>query len=226
MNNDRSNDRWKKFFAGLFFLCGLVLIGFVIFILGQSKGLTQSRFQIQVLFDDIGGMVEGVPVRLAGVNVGHVGDISFLDETVAGRRVQVQVFIYEEYRRQFNKNVRFSIKPEGILGEKLIEIAVFEQGPPVDLNQPILGERTIGVQAVAEAFAEAARSFTETSDQFKNIDVQGLSHVLQETTVALQTTTQSVQVVFEELTYMLRKGKRLIDRLEQQVIDGNLFKVF
>ncbi len=215
-----------KLLAGIFFLIGLVLIFWIIFAIGKDKGFTQPKFQIDVLFGDVGGLIEGAPVQLAGVNVGTVSDINFLDKEVEEKRVRVRINIFSKYRNQLERKVRFSIKTEGILGEKLIEIKAGEGGKKVDLAQPIIGEDPLNVQDLAEVFADAAESFTRTSEAFDEIDIQELSQVLEETAQSLSITSRGVNMILTEMQYIAIKSKRLLDRLEQRVIDGNLFKVF
>ena len=39
-------------------------------------------------------------------------------------------------------------------------------------------------------------------------------------------TSRGINEIMEELQEITKKTKRLLDRVEQKVIDGNLFKVF
>ncbi len=215
-----------KFLAGAFFLIGSFLILLVIFTIGKDKGFTQPKFPVNVLFRNIGGLIEGAPVQLAGVNVGTVADINFLDQEIEGRRVKVRLNIFKKYKSQLERKVRFSIRTEGILGEKLMEIKVGPDGQKVDLTQPIIGEDPLDVQDLAEVFADAAESFTRTSGVFNEIDLQELSEVLGDTARSLSLTSEGVNAILTEMNYISIKSKRLLDRLEQRVIDGNLFKVF
>jgi len=217
---------FKNFLSGMFFLGGIALTFVVIFMIGKEKGFTQPKFQVVVLFRDVGGLIEGARVQLAGVNVGTVSDIRFLDKKVDGRRVRVEVSIFNRYKEQLSHDIRFSIKTEGILGEKLVEIHSEDGGAQVDLNQPVIGEDPLNVQDLAQVFSNAAESFTNTSDDFSKIDVVKLSKVLEETAQSLVITSQGLNTILTELNYISIKSKRLLDRLEQKIIDGDLFKVF
>ena len=221
-----NRERIKNILSGIFFIGGVALIIVAVFMIGSERGFTQSKFQVTVLFRDIGGLIEGAPVQLSGVNVGTVSDISFLDEAVRGRRVRVEVSIFDRYKKQLAQNVRFAIKTEGILGEKMMEIAVLNSGPPDDLSRPIIGEDALNVQDLAQVFADAAEAFTNTSEDFNEVDIQELSKVLSETAQSLAKTSKGINAVLTELRYISIKSKRLLDRIEQRVIDGNLFKVF
>ncbi len=217
----------QKISAGLFFVIGLLLIFFFIFILGRDKGLAQAKFQVEVLYRNVGGLMEGAPARLAGVNVGTVAGIDFLDREIDERRVKVTINILQKYRRQLaGQSLTFAIKTEGILGEKLIEMDVVQGGLPVDLSRPVIGEDPLDVQDLAEVFARAAESFTKTADQLSQIDIVGLTDAMGDSSQALLTTSEGINEMMDELQEIVRKSKRLLDRVEQRIIDGNLFKVF
>ena len=219
---------YKNFLSGMFFLGGIVALFVIIFVIGQGKGLTQPKFHVDVLFKDVGGLIEGAPVQLAGVNVGTVSDISFLQERekVDGRRVKARVSIFNRYKNQLTQDARFSIKTEGILGEKLIEIHSEEGGEISDFTKPVIGQDPLNVQDLAQAFSSAAESFTNTSDDFRKVDLEKLSGILTETAESLVLTARGLNKILTELNYISIKSKRLIDRLEQRVIEGDLFKVF
>ena len=216
----------KELLAGLFFFLGIFLLVTFVIILGGNKGLAQSKFQVTVLYRNVGGLMEGAPVRLSGVNVGTVDSVEFLDREFDGRRVAVRLNILSKYRKQLENNLRFTIQTEGILGEKLIEIDVLREGPQVDLKNPVIGEDPLDVEDMAEVFAKAAESFTATADQLSKIDVVGLSNVLEDSSQSLLLTSRELNELMEELQEITKKTKRLLDRVEQKVIEGNLFKVF
>jgi len=60
-------DSLKKIAAGLFFIASLGLIIISIFIIGIDRGLTEPKFQVIVLFNQVGGLVEGAPYAFPGL---------------------------------------------------------------------------------------------------------------------------------------------------------------
>lgn len=216
----------RQFLAGAFFFVGIFLMVMFIFFLGRDKGLAQAKFQVVVLYRHVGGLMEGAPVRLAGVNVGSVDNIDFLDHVVDSRRVKVTLNIFARYKKQLEKNLTFAVKTEGILGEKLVEIDVLGETPKMDLARPVIGEDPLDVQDLAEVFGEAAESFTRTADQLNKIDVLALTQVMGETSQSLLTTSEGINDIMVELEEITLKAKRILDRVEQRIIEGNLFKVF
>lgn len=190
----------KRILAGSFFLTGILLISVVVLTIGIEKGLTQPKFQIAVLYREVGGLTIGAPVALSGVTVGTVGTIDFLDEEVDGRGVKVVLNVYDKYKKQLEKSSRFAIKTEGVLGEKSVDISRSTNGERIDLSHPVIGEDPLDVQDLAKLFGDTA--------------------------LALKDTSQSINNIIKEMTHISSTTKRLLNRIEQRLIDGTLFKVF
>src|SRR5208282_3021200 len=119
---ENNGGHLKKFAAGLFFIIGLTLIAVSVFFIGIDRGLTEPKFQVITLFNQVGGLVEGSPIRISGVDVGLVGAIDFLNEPIEGRSLKVRLDIFKKYEFEFRKCSKISIRTEGVLSHKLIEI--------------------------------------------------------------------------------------------------------
>ncbi len=194
------DDLRKQFWAGMFFLLGTALVAGVIFFIGFNKGFSQPKTGITVLFDKVGGLTEGAPVRLAGVTVGLVDIIGFLDQEVMGRGIEVKVSVYKKFEDQVRRSTRVSIQTEGVLGSKYVEIGRRSGEISLDIDQPVLGDPMLDVYDIAEVLRDTAKGFNRT--------------------------TEDISTIMAELKYMSRKSKRLLDRVEQRVIDGTLIKIF
>jgi len=190
----------KNFFAGLFFVVGMGLIGMVIFVIGLDRGLTQPKFQVIALFNEVGGLVEGSPIRISGVNVGIVGNIDFLNQSIENRSLKVTLNIFKKYELQFRKCSKISIRTEGVLGRKLIEITEDPSLKMFDVTKPIIGEDPL--------------------------DVEDMAAVITRTAVAIQKTSEDANDVLGEWKYISRKAKRMLNRVEDKLVEGNLFKIF
>lgn len=216
----------KKMAAGIFLVAGCILILMFVITLGKNKGLSKDKFQMSVLYRNVGGLMVGAPIRLAGVNVGNVADIAFLEQNIEGRQVQVTLNVFNEYKKQFQQGLKFAIRTEGVLGSKVIEIYPVEGAPPVNISQPILGQDPLDVQDFASEFANAAAAFTKTAEEMGNIDMLELSEVMIASSKALLETSRGINDIMEELQEMSIKSKRIFDRIEEKVINDELFKVF
>lgn len=194
------NETVKYLMAGLFFVAGLCLVGWVIYFIGFQKGFTQPKFKVDVLFDKVGGLTEGAPVRLSGVTVGTVEAIEFLDEEVSGRGLKVGLAIEMRYERQVRRSTAVGVQTEGVLGAKYVEISRKPGLLTLDIERPVMGDPML--------------------------DVYDLAVVLQDTATSFNQTTLGINTMMGELKIISRKTKRLLDRLEDRVIQGNLFKLF
>jgi phospholipid/cholesterol/gamma-HCH transport system substrate-binding protein len=194
------NEFIKKFLAGLFFVLGIAILVGVVFIIGLERGFSEPKFQVSVLFKEVGGLNHGAPIRISGLSVGNVGTIEFLDQEIAGRNLKVTLNIYKKYEPQFRKCSRVAIKTEGVLGEKFVEMSSDPQARPFDLSEPLLGQDLLDVEDMAKVMAETATS--------------------------LQGTTDNANKLMVDLESLSQKGRRLMNRLEEKVMEGSLFKVF
>ena len=193
-------DFKRKFAAGVFFIFTMLLLAWVVFKIGIEKGMTQSRFPMTVLFRTIGGLTIGSPVTLSGVNVGTVHDIDFIEPAIEGRSVKVVLNLYKRYERQFYHSTNFVIKTEGVLGEKIIDIVTDPRHERENLTELVIGEDPLDVQDLAKTFGDAAQAFSESSE--------------------------NINSMIKELKRISGTTTRLLNRIEQRIIDGNLFKVF
>ena len=197
---ENNGGRFKKIAAGLFFIACMILIIVSIFIIGIDRGLTEPKFQVIALFNQVGGLVEGAPIRISGVDVGVVGAVDFLTQPISGRSLKVRMDIFKKYEFEFRKCSKISIRTEGVLGQKLIEISEDHSLKAFDPAAAIIGEDPL--------------------------DVEDMAAVITSTAVSLQATSQGVQDVLHEWKYISVKTKRLLNRVDEKLLEGNLFKVF
>jgi phospholipid/cholesterol/gamma-HCH transport system substrate-binding protein len=195
-----NNHFFRKFAAGIFFILTIALITGAVFVIGLDKGLTEPRFGMTVLFRKVGGLMVGAPVRVSGVTVGTVSDIDFLMDEVEDRGVKVTLSLYKRYAQQLHKCERIAIITEGVLGEKILEITTQSHYYRPDLSVPVLGADPLDVEDLAQTFGDAAGSLLETS--------------------------KTINTLTQEIKSISGTTRRLLNRVEQRLIDGDLFKIF
>lgn len=195
-----NKDFFKKLAAGIFFMACVSSVVAVVFVIGLERGFTEPKFPMTALFHHVGGLGTGAPVRLSGVTVGTVSSIDFLEPPVEGRTVRVGMSLFKKFERPLRQSARVAIVTEGVLGEKIIEISVSPGSMREDLSVPVIGEDPIDMENMAVTFAKAAE--------------------------ALQQTSQTVETITVDMRNISWTTKRILNRLEQKIIDGTLFKVF
>lgn len=132
---------------GVFALVALVLLGYLVLTFSKSATPWTRLTRLNVTCTEVGGLVPGAKVMMAGVQVGHV---EALDLDAGGRKVVIQCAILERYK--IHEDARFEIQQSGFLGDQHVSIIPTENRGPV-----LVDGRT--VEAVAPFnMLEAARS--------------------------------------------------------------------
>ncbi|MBK6914913.1 MAG: MCE family protein [Ignavibacteriales bacterium] len=108
----------NKIKLGIFVTLGLVVLILAIYFIGEKQQLFRSTFRLTGVFKDVGGLQIGNNVRLSGINIGTVENVSLISDT----SVRVEVLIDESTRQFIRKDAVASIGSEGLMGNKVLVI--------------------------------------------------------------------------------------------------------
>ncbi|MBU2540349.1 MAG: MCE family protein [Candidatus Omnitrophica bacterium] len=192
----------KEIIAGAFFVVSIFFIIIVIFSLGAKVGIGESKFYQYVLFNDIGGLKIGAPVRISGVTVGSVVDIEFIRPVQSGQRVRVTLSVLSKYKKELDEHSLYTVKTEGLLGDKLIDIQKNPTAMPVQLSKKgyVIGQDAIDLYNLADDFSETTEYFNYLSTKMAGL--------------------------VDDLQIFTRLSARTVERVEDKVIEGGLFSLF
>jgi phospholipid/cholesterol/gamma-HCH transport system substrate-binding protein len=133
-------DTGNKVRLGIFISLGIAVFIVGIYFIGEKQQLFRSTFHLSGVFKDVGGLQAGNNVRLSGVNVGTIDNISIVSDT----SVRVKILIDESTRKFIKKDAVASIGSEGLMGNKILIInpgtggkKVIENNDTVQTVQPI-----------------------------------------------------------------------------------------
>ncbi len=104
---------------GIFISLGILIFILAIYFIGEKQQLFRSTFRISGVFKDVGGLQAGNNVRLSGINVGTIDNVSIISDT----SVNVVMVIDESTRRFIKKDAIASIGSEGLMGNKALIIS-------------------------------------------------------------------------------------------------------
>lgn len=99
-----------------------IMIGTVFFI-GGKKALFGGKVSYKILFDSTGGLYEGDPVLLAGVEVGNVTKLWFPEE-VEHRKILVEISMLEELSSRIREDSRARIGAASLVYGKVVELTI------------------------------------------------------------------------------------------------------
>jgi phospholipid/cholesterol/gamma-HCH transport system substrate-binding protein len=137
-------DNAIEYKVGLLVIGAVVLFAAFVFVLGNfSLG---SGYTVYVDYRFSGNVQVGAPVKVSGIAVGRVEQVSFHGgriDPATGRRVQVRVelWIEERARDSVRRDAEFFINTAGVLGEQYVEIVPGEdwEAPPLAAGSIVLG---------------------------------------------------------------------------------------
>ena len=117
---------WSELKIGLVTVIALALAGILIFTLSGAGGFPWQRYHLKTIFENIAGLNEGSPVRIAGVPVGTVTGISF-----AGERVELTFEVSKNMQSRVTTTSTAALGSVSLLGEAAIDIAPSTKGTPL-----------------------------------------------------------------------------------------------
>jgi phospholipid/cholesterol/gamma-HCH transport system substrate-binding protein len=119
---------------GAFVLSGLVFIILLLYLIGKNQHLFGTSFHLKVRVDNVQGLKPGNNVRFAGMDVGTVKKIHIINDSV----IEIDMVIEEEVQSVIRKNAMVSIKTDGLVGNKVIEITSAKLSAPTVENGDML----------------------------------------------------------------------------------------
>ncbi len=191
--------------VGAFILAGLAVLVGLIYFLGRQSGMFERQYRLLAGFTQVGGLIEGATVRLAGVPVGRVTAIR-LPESI-DRNVQVELTLVRRVQNRVREDSVARIETLGLLGDKIVEVTL---GGP---EARVLGE---GAQIRTEEPFDTNRLMKQGTELVRNL--VDLSNELKTTVAKVTETTAGPDLVetvrsVRTLTAEIEKGQGLLHRL-------------
>ncbi|MBS1555179.1 MAG: MCE family protein [Bacteroidetes bacterium] len=141
-----ANQNANNIKLGAFTLAGLTFIIITLYMIGSSRNLFSSNFEVTARFHTVNGLMVGNNVRVSGIDVGTVRRIDFIDDT----SVLVVMVIEKKVRKFIKKNSIASVGTDGLIGSKLVNIELvpgaapaIQSGDRLASQRPIEGDEML-----------------------------------------------------------------------------------
>ncbi|NLE84793.1 MAG: MCE family protein [Myxococcales bacterium] len=115
--------------VGAFVLIGLMVVGLVVFLIGDESAMFQRHTTFRTSFEDVQGLTRGSPVRMGGVGVGKVDSIGYASEA-SDPTIYVEFSIVETEARRIRADSVATIEAKGLLGDKMLVVSVGSPDKP------------------------------------------------------------------------------------------------
>jgi phospholipid/cholesterol/gamma-HCH transport system substrate-binding protein len=135
-----------------------ILIGGIIW--GKGYSLRASRYPIEVVFDNVGGLESGTNVLANGVVKGKVTDIS-----LKGGKVFVRAVVDKSVT--LFSNYRITIESPTVMAGKVLALEPGDKLPLADVARPLRGQPPLGVGEAVTIFENLS---TDIQTALHNLD--------------------------------------------------------
>ena len=113
--------KWSQLRVGLTLLFASITLAVLIFVMSGTGGWFTRKITLRSYFDNAGGLREGAPVRLAGVDIGNVTGIRIVPNKLT-TPVEVTMKVNTKYKFNLRKDSITLLATAGVLGETYVDI--------------------------------------------------------------------------------------------------------
>lgn len=147
---------WSQLRVGIVVIIASITLGILIFLMSGTAGLFTKKITLKAYFDNAGGLRQGAPVRLEGVDIGNVTDISVESGHVDPKKgklpVRVTFKIARKYPDAVKKDSAVTLSTAGVLGETFMDIdSRLAHGQAADNGDELPTTETPGFNDVVRA---------------------------------------------------------------------------
>ena len=145
---------------GGFILLSLVVFFAIIYLLGARARYFESKYELAAEFTDVGGLIEGATVRLAGVQIGRVTGVALSPQP--GGKVRVTMTVARRFQSRIRRNSEARIATQGLLGDKIVDItAGSADAPPLPPGATLVSQDS---EEMSQMFAQGASTLRAVSE--------------------------------------------------------------
>ena len=153
---NQSRTQWK---VGLFVLIGLLLLAGLVMKFSKGSSYFTKAYELKLKTSNVGGIIPGAVVLMAGVPVGNVATIE-LDPS--GKLVTIHLRILTKYK--IYPDADFSIKQQGFLGDRYVSVVPKQnKGEPLKSGHEVWSQEPFDLQEVARSAAGLLQRVDDTA---------------------------------------------------------------
>jgi len=153
---------WSQLKIGILGVGALALATMLILAVGGQGGFSWERYALKTRFADVKGLKSGAVVRIAGVDVGKVTDVAFVQDVV-----EVTMEVNNSHQQRITDQSRAMIGSLSLLGEPIIDVTPSSQGRPLQEWEYITSARAPG--QIADVTEQASQSLEQVTGLMKDI---------------------------------------------------------
>ncbi len=147
----------RAFRLGIFVVVTLLILVGGVFLIGNKRFLFRRTYQLSADFQNVAGLNNGADVQVGGIHLGTVKYISLPGGP--NGKLTVLMDMVDSTRNIIRRDSIATIKTEGLLGDKYVEISFgSEKSPNIQNGDAIKGETPVDFSAAAVAATNQAKT--------------------------------------------------------------------
>jgi phospholipid/cholesterol/gamma-HCH transport system substrate-binding protein len=155
---------WAELKIGLVTVFAVFMTALLIFLLSGQAGFPWQQYPLRTMFDDIAGLKEGAPVRLAGLEIGSVEELKFVPD---GDRIEVVMKVRKEMQSRITSSSIATLGSVSLLGEAAVDITSSSQGTPIPADGMVPSRKAAG--SLTDVATKASTGIDELTGLLKDV---------------------------------------------------------
>jgi len=123
---------WAKLRVGVMTVVAIAITVVVIFLLTGQGGLFRRMARLRTYVDDSASLKVGAAVRLNGIDLGNVEAVRLSGSSDARRTIEIVMQVARDQLSSIPNDSQSAINPEGVFGDKYINITRGQSAAPVE----------------------------------------------------------------------------------------------
>lgn len=177
---------WAELRVGILVVGGAAVFVVAVLTLGSRTGVFEDKYPLITLMPSVSGLQQGAPVRLAGVNVGNVEEVEFIDaaahdslarrlleaygDSLGERAVKVRFAVNKSVQDKVTRSSRVKTGTVGLLGDKYLDLEVGDpREPSLQAGDIVLNEAPIDYEGLIARAAEGVEELVGSLEGSRQI---------------------------------------------------------
>ena len=155
---------WAELKVGLITIFAILMTGVLIFLLSGQGGFPWQQYGLKTVFDDIAGLKEGAPVRVAGLEVGSVDALNFMP---GSDQVEVVMTLRKDMQPRITSGSVARLGSVSLLGEAAVDITSSTRGTPIPEDGTVPSGKAVG--SLTDVAAQASTGIEELTGLLQDV---------------------------------------------------------
>lgn len=159
--------------VGGFVLAAFVLATIAVFLIGENRRAWDRKMTFHARFNDVIGLKAGSPVRMGGIDVGAVSDVSHSDKP-EDPKIYVTISVARSEARRVRPDTVARVVNKGLLGDKMIDLQGGDPNLPSAPDDSFIKseEDPADMGKAIEKMTDVAKKADQTMDAIKKTSEQ------------------------------------------------------